>query len=396
MRGGPRGTLAALVAAAALMASCGGQAPEATSTKSPITLGGSISETGNFSADAIYQLRGIELAVAQINQKGGVLGRQLTFKYYDDKSDAGTAVRLYERLVTVDKVDFLLGPYSSGITQAVASIPNKYGIVSIDAAASLPTIFQAPNQYNFSDIATSDTYIDQVLPIAKAHGFTKVALLIFNSAYSLVCGSSRKAQAQQLGLDLVYENTYSLPIPNFSSQALGVKNSGAEVVLGCTYYPDAVGIAQALNQVGYKPQMFAETVGPAEAEFAKTLGPVANGIIFNTQWWPSLKYPGNSQFVQSFTAKYGIAPDYHAAAGYAAVQILATAIERAGSTDQSKVRAALLKGNIPTIQGTWKSNEYGLPIGIKNYLAQYQGGVAKLVYPPDVAEAALQIPYRGS
>ncbi|HZV51205.1 MAG TPA: amino acid ABC transporter substrate-binding protein [Candidatus Dormibacteraeota bacterium] len=392
------GALALAAVAGLVFAACGGTAaqPSGTGGGPPIALGGSISETGNLSADATYELQGIQLAVEQINSKGGVLGRRLTFKYYDDKSDAGTAVRLYQRLITQDKVNFLLGPYSSGITQAMASIPNKYQVVSVDAGASLPTIFKAPNKYNFSDVASSETYIEQVLPIAKQHGLNKVALLVFNSAFSLACGAARKQQAQQLGMNIVYENTYSLPVPDFSSQALGIKNAGAEVIIGCTYYPDAIGIAQALNRVGYKPTMFAETVGPPEAGFVKTLGPIANGIITNTQWWPSLHTPGNSQFVSSFKSKYGIDPDYHAASGYAAVQILAEGIRRAGAIDQNKVRAALLKGNIPTVQGTWNCDQYGLPVGIKNYLAQYQGGVMKLVYPENVAEAPIQIPYTGA
>lgn len=392
------GTLALAAVAGLVLAACGGTSsqPSGSSGGPPIALGGSISETGNLSADGTYVLQGIQLAVAQINSKGGVLGRQLSFKYYDDKSDAGTAVRLYQRLITEDKVDFLLGPYSSGITQATASVPNKYQVVSVDAGASLPTIFQSPNKYNFSDVASSETYIDQVLPIAKQHGLNKVALLVFNSAFSLACGAARKQQAQQLGMDVVYENTYSLPVPDFSSQALGIKNAGAEVVVGCTYYPDAVGIAQSLNRLGYKPSVFAETVGPPEAGFEKTLGPAANGIITNTQWWPSLHTPGNSQFVSAFKSKFGIDPDYHAASGYAAVQILAEGIRRAGAINQSKVRDALLKGNISTVQGAWRCDKFGLPVGIKNYLAQYQGGVLKLVYPGNVAEASIQIPFTGA
>ncbi len=383
--------------AAIVSAACGGSSAQPSGSAGPaILLGGSTSETGNFSADASYQLKGTQLAIEQINAAGGVLNRKLDFKYYDDKSDAGTAVRLYERLITQDKVSFLLGPYSSGVTQAVASVPNKYQVVSVDSGASLPTIFQAPNKYNFSDVASSDSYIDQVLPIAKQHGFSKVALLIFNSAFSLACGAARKKQAQDLGLDVVYENTYSLPVPDFSPQALGIKNAGAQVVVGCTYFPDSVGIAQGLGRIGYKPQMLAETVGPPAAGFVKTLGPVANGIITNTQWWPSLSYPGNSKFVSDFKSKFSIDPDYHSASAYAAVQILVAGIKRAGSLDQAKVRDALLKGNIPTVQGTWACDQYGLPVGVKNYLAQYQNGSMKLVYPEKVAEAPIQIPYSGS
>ncbi|MGH7057663.1 MAG: ABC transporter substrate-binding protein, partial [Acetobacteraceae bacterium] len=101
-------------------------APTAARAASPIVIGATISETGPLSVDAEFQVKGMKLAIADANAHGGWLGRKLDLKLYDDKSSAGTADRLYERLITDDKVNLLIGPYSSGVTTGIAPLINKY------------------------------------------------------------------------------------------------------------------------------------------------------------------------------------------------------------------------------------------------------------------------------
>src|SRR6185437_10157479 len=107
----------------------------------PILIGATSSETGPFAADAEYNLNGMKLAVEEVNAKGGWLGRKLELKVYDDESKPGTAVRLYTRLITEDKADLLIVPYSSGITQAVAPLFIKRQYAVIEPEASIPTIY---------------------------------------------------------------------------------------------------------------------------------------------------------------------------------------------------------------------------------------------------------------
>src|SRR5215469_12832921 len=250
----------------------------------PILIGATASETGALAVDATYHLRGEQLAVEDINSHSGWLGRPVELKYYDDKSEPGTAIRLYTRLVTQDRVNFLVGPYSSGITQAVVPLVNKYKMATIEPGASLPDIYVSGNVWNFQGIPPSTGYLEGLLPLAKSHGAKKVAVLALKSAYSLACAKARVAQANALGMTIVYQTTYSLPQPDFSSIALAIKNADPDVVLACSYYPDSVGLTQGLDRVGFKPKFLAETIGPAEMEFSKTLGPLANRIISNTSW----------------------------------------------------------------------------------------------------------------
>ena len=140
-------------------------------------IGGSVLITGALAVDAAYHLHGIQQGIEDANAQGGWLGRKIELKYYDDKSDAGTAVRLYTKLITEDNVDLLIGPYSSGITQAVAPLINKYEKVMIEPEASVPDIYVPGNLWNVQGIAPSLGYLEGVLPLAKSYGAKTVAVL---------------------------------------------------------------------------------------------------------------------------------------------------------------------------------------------------------------------------
>ena len=383
--------------AGALALLCGGlvTAPAARAAP-PIVIGGTISETGPLAVDAGYQIKGVKLAVADANAAGGWLGRKLELKLYDDKSSAGVADRLYERLITDDRVDLLTGPYSSGVTTGIAPLINKYRMVTIEPGASDPSIYRSGNKWNLQGTASSLQYLDQLMPAAKQQGAQTVALLGLESAFTLACYHAREAQAKELGMKIVYQTTYSLPQPDFSSIALAIKHANPDVVIACTYYPDAVGITRALHQQGFAPKFLGETVGPVEAQYGKALGPLANRVLTNTGWWSNFQTPGNQGFIERYKAAYHEEPDYHAATGYAAIQALGAAVEATHSLDQTKIRDWLLAHTVETILGTFKVNEDGLSLGYVQDLLQIQDGVLKLVYPVTSAEAKLEFPYTGS
>lgn len=378
-----------LIAAVFLFAASAAQAEK------PIVIGASISETGPLAVDAAYHLRGIQLGVADANAHGGWLGRKLELKYYDDQSNPGTAVRLYTRLLTEDKVDMVIGPYSSGISQAVAPLVNKYEYVMPAPGASLPAIFNADNKWAFQLLPPATGYVEGMLPLVKSMGAKNVAILQLQLSFTLACGQARLDQAKQLGMPVVYTATYALPQPDFSSIALAIKNANPDAVILCSYYPDAVGIAQALQRIGYAPRFLAETIGPAEGEFIKAIGPVANGIISNTSWWPSLKTPGNAEFIAHYKAMFHEEPDYHVAATYSAVEVLGAAVKATKSLDQKKLQAWLMTHEVPTVQGPFKSGPTGLSEKFGQYMFQIQGDKRALIWPTNLAEGKVMVPYTG-
>ncbi|HUA77722.1 MAG TPA: ABC transporter substrate-binding protein, partial [Acetobacteraceae bacterium] len=260
-------------------------APLAAKAAPPIVIGTTISETGPLATDGAYQIKGIQAGIAAANANGGWLGRKIELKYYDDKSSTGTAVRLYERLITDDQVNLLIGPYSSLLGVAVAPLINKYKMATIEPGSSVPTIYTEGNQWNFQGTASSTRYLDELLPAAKEQGAETVAVIGLESAFTLACYHARVAQAEALGMKIVYQTTYSLPLPSFASIALAIRNAHPDVVAACTYYPDAVELTRSLHQQGFAPKYLAETVGPPEAAYLKAVGPLGNRVITNTGWW---------------------------------------------------------------------------------------------------------------
>lgn len=362
----------------------------------PIVIGATISETGTLAVDAEFQKKGLELGIADANANGGWLGRKLELKLYDDRSSASTADRLYERLITDDRVDLLIGPYSSGVTTGIAPLINKYKMAAIEPGASDPSIYGAGNSWNIEADGSAFEYLQHLMPAAKEQGAKTVALLGFDSAFTLACYHARQAQAKELGMKVVYQTTYSLPLPSFSSIALAVKHADPDVVIACSYYPDSVSFTRALHEQKFAPKYLGETVGPVEPQFIKALGPLSNRVFTNTGWWTTFKAPGIEKFVAGFEKMFHEMPDYHAAQAYAAVQVLGDAVEATKSLDQAKIRDWMLSHHPKSVQGTFAVTKTGLQVGYKQVMLQIQNGTWKVVYPPEDANGTLEAPYTGS
>lgn len=396
----PRKTAFVATAAASvamLIAACGsssGGSGGGGSGSGPITIGASVSLTGTYAGDGSYAKEGYEYAVAQINKSGGLLGRKVKLNILDDKSDPGTAVQLYTKLISQDNVDLLLGPYSSGISQAVIPLVDKFQKPTIFTEASSPTIFKN-SKYALQGQVSSFDYFNGLVDFAKQQGYKTIAMVQQNviATQEICAGAAR--EMKQAGIKVVYSGSYPMSATDFSSLVLGMKNAHPDMVLGCAYLPDSEGIAKEMNQQGLKPKLFAESIGPVEPQFKQSLGNVANGVITSTAWWPTLHTAGNAAFVSGYHQMFGHDPDYHAADAYAGAMVLAAAVKKAGSLDSGKLNQILHTSTFPTVLGTYKVNSSGQEQAFTSYLLQWQNGALKLVWPNKAAEAKPQFPYSG-
>jgi branched-chain amino acid transport system substrate-binding protein len=360
----------------------------------PIKVGLSISETGPFAATGEYQLKGYKLFVSQLNQRGGWLGRPVQLVVYDDQSNPGTAVLLYEKLISQDHVDLLVGPYSSGITQAALAVPEKHHMVMLDPGAAATDIYRGV-QWNFQAIERADRYLLPIADICKARNWKTVGLFVNStSPFTVAAANAFKRRAARDHLKVAFEQRYPGTTSDFSSTVLGAKSAGADCIVGATNTPDAIGLVREINRQGLKPKLLAETIGPVEKTFLTSLGSLVNGVIGTTQWWASLRTPGNRKFLVAYEKAYaGQLPDYHSALGYSAFQVLEAAIKKVRSLDQTKLRDTIRQLRVTTVAGIFKVDANGLQTGFKTYLMQWQGRNAWLVYPPNVAQRKIRLPY---
>jgi branched-chain amino acid transport system substrate-binding protein len=391
--------LAAAATAVVALGACGssddgsGGASGDAGGDGPLVIGMSASKTGPYAVDGLLSLNGTQAAVEEINANGGWLGRKLELKVIDDQSDATKAQQAYQKLITQDKVDFIIGPYAPDLAAAAGAVATRYQYVMLDPETALPIV--ADSKWAIQAEPSASQNMDGFPAVVKKAGYNSIAILGINNAYGDACVGGIKDEAQDAGLDVVYTTSYS-PDDNLASAAEAVKARKADAVASCSFFSDGVSITRALNQAGYAPKMFGLTIAPSEEKYAASVGKLADRVISNTSWAASFETEGNKAFIDRYTKMFGEPPDYHGANNYAAVQALGAAVEQTKSTDQQKILDALYANTYKTVLGTFKLAPNAVTTGYEEYLYQLQDGKQKLIHPPDVAEAEVQTPYSGS
>ena len=361
--------------------------------QSPIKIGASLSLTGTYAAPAQNQQRGYQLCAKQVNEAGGVVGRKLEFVLYDDQSQPATAVRLYERLVTQDKVDLLLGPYSSPVTEAVASINEKYKMPMVAPLAAATSIFKKGRRYIFMIQSPAEVYLEGVVEIAARKGLKTMALINEDTLFPKATVQGTLELAKKKGLQVVFVEAYPKGHTDFSGILTKVKAANPDVLGASTYFDDAVAITRQMKELNVNPKMYAVTVGGDLPKFYELLGKNAEFVYGASQWEPELPYPGAAEFAEAYRKEFpGADLSYHSAGGYGGCQILVEAIRRAGSLNGEKIRAEILTLETNTINGPFKVDADGFQLAHKMVLFQWQDGKKAIVWPDELALGPVRFP----
>ena len=388
-------TLTALLAAEARAQATPGASPTAASPEGdPIRIGASVSTTGTNGRTGLYQQEAYLLWEAQKNASGGLLGRPVEMVIYDDQSDPTTGSRLYERLITEDEVDLILGPYASGVTLAAAQITERYGYPMLVAGASAGEIWDSGLQYVFGVYSIAQDYFrDIVLNIAPAQGYSTAAVIYEDAVFPLSTGQGAVAHCAEAGIEVVLEEAYPQRATDVSSVLTRIRDAGPDILIGGSYLPDSVLIMRQAKELGVNAQLFAFSVGAAQPEFIETLADDANYVLGPSMWEAEVETEGNQEFFDAYMEMWGREPDYHAATGYAGCQILERAVTDAGDLDLEALREQLLGLTMPTIlPGEYSVDETGRQIGHIPLTVQWQEGQKVLVAPEDLSNGELQLP----
>ncbi|WP_213774817.1 amino acid ABC transporter substrate-binding protein [Bradyrhizobium sp. dw_78] len=386
--------LQAIIRRICTIAILGCLSPALAQAEAPIKIGLAISETGPSSPPSLFELRGYELAIQEINQAGGILHRPLELVKYDDQGNPSTAAQLYQKLLTSDRVDLMLSPYSADLTAAVAPIVNRAGRVMLTVTSASDS-YDGRYSYIVQGITPAARIMLPLLDLAKSKGYKTLSILSLNNRLGAEASKALTAEAEAAGMKVLFHETYSPITTDFSALALKAGEPKPDMILGTTYLADSQGILRALKAQNVTAKMIGFSIGPIEPEFYKGLGGVAEDIFVPTSYFPTLKTNGNEEFVKNFRAKYDLDPTYHAAVAYAAVKTYAAAIERVGKIDQDAINKALHDIELDTVVGHFKVNANGAQIGYSAYLLQWQKGKQVLVWPAAEADADPILPHPG-
>ncbi len=366
--------------------------------------------SGKFERESTMQLRGILLWAKWVNETGGIKVGGKTYYvrivYYDDQSRKDLVQQLYEKLITQDKVDFLISPYSSGLSMAAVPIAEKYGVPIIVVGAASDAIFtKLKPRCAFQIYTPASKYLTSSLDLVKKYlPNAKVYILYEDSPFAAVAAEAAKKYAEQLGLKVVGFEKYPRDVKDFTAVLERVRASGATVLIGGGHYRDGLLLAKQIRELGLDDQLkFVSLLVAVDLpSFYTDLGDYANGFAGPSQWEPQVRYtpelakklgiewigPTSDEFVKMFRQEYGVDPDYHAAGGFAAGLFLQAAIEAAGSIDRQAVCQAAKHLHIMTFFGELKVNpENGLQEAHKMVVVQWQKGEKKIIWPESVANA---------
>jgi branched-chain amino acid transport system substrate-binding protein len=352
--------------------------------------------TGKFKDFGEEQLRGLQMWVHDINARGALLGKNVELVHYDDYSEADRSALLYRQLIENDKVDLLVGPYSSGTTLAASTIAEQHNFPMVASAASAEQIWQRGYKNIFGIDVPAANYMNIAIAVAQENGAKTFDLISSEGDFSQDVANGVRREIASRGLTLLMDEVYQLDQTDFSALAKKLHNSKGDVLLGATYLHDSVAIRKAIMAHGGTPRvkkdMVALTVGPALRAFGDEFGPAAEGIVGVVQWLRSVHKPGAQDFAYRYRLKYGHNPGVHAAIGYSAGQVLEAAVRLAGSIDKDAVREQLKTMTFHSLFGQYKVDETGRQIGKRNFLLQWQDDRRRLVAPSDVAERKLIYP----
>lgn len=359
-----------------------------------VIVGASVALTGKYARTGQEQLQGFQMWVEEVNARGGLLGRKVTLKYYDDESKPETGAKLYEKLITDDKVDLLIGPYSSDVTLTASTVAEKHGMPMVSSGASSNEIWERGYKNTFGLYTLADIYMDKIIEYGKAKGLKKIALVYENTSFPRDVAKGVRNKAKALGMQIVFDEEYGKASTDFTSMIVKIKAKKPDMVIGGSYLPDSTAFVRQAKENRLYAKIFAFAVGPGLPDFGKNLGLDAEGVMGNTQWEPTLAILGVKEFAAKYKAKHGHEPGYHAGGGYGAGQVLEAAVKKAGSFDRDKLRQALFDLDTVTAFGNFKVDKTGKQIGKPAYAVQWLNGERHVVLPASAATQKVVYPFK--
>ena len=373
----------------------------------PIRIGASLSQSGAYAVLSQNQVgRGYRLCLKHVNDEGGVLGRKLELVVEDDQSQPATAARIYEKLITQDKVDLVLGPYGSPMTATVADVTEKHRMPLVAPGTATTSLFKQGRKFIFMVNPPGEVFLEGLIDMAAKRGLKTVAVIHEDTLFATTSARGAVDLAKKRGLEIVLVQAYPKGTTDFTAILTKVRAANPDVLAAGTYLDDAVAITRQLKDLNVNPRMYGVTIGGALPEFYKRLQRTAEFVYANSQWEPELvrlragglipvarQYPGAREFVEAHDREY---PDadlaYHTAMGYGGCQVLIEAVKRAGSLDREKIRNAILKLDFNTVYGPFKVDADGLQIAHKMLILQWQDGKKVIVWPDELAPGKPRFP----
>ena len=367
------------------VAACGSSSSSGGAGKGPITIGASLSLSGDFAADGQAFERGYELWAADQNRKGGLLGRKIKLQIISDSSSASQVVSNYEKLIGSNKDPLVFGPFSTLLTVPSARIAARYGYTFAEGAGGGPSVFGAGlhNVFDVTAPVKDDlvTFAQWVASLPASQRPKTAAYATVNDPFTQPQIPVAEKILQAAGVRTVLSKVFPAEVTDYTPIASQVASTHADlVVLGSVDVPTVSAFTHAFVQQHYNPKGFVATAGPDQgAQFVKAVGAGnENGIFVPNGWFGGFRKADSEAMVKEYTAKYGgTASEVNAdvAEAYSVGQVMTQAVDATHSLSNTKITAYLHSGKaFDSVQGPVKFNTLGENTAQKTLTFQWQNG----------------------
>jgi branched-chain amino acid transport system substrate-binding protein len=400
--------LALLAAAVLAGAGCGGDDDDGgggggTASGEPIKIGASLPLTGEFSEPGKAAKQGYEVWEATVNDGGGLIdGRPVQMVIKDDQSNQNTIVSDYNALISQDKVDLLLGTFSSLLNLPASTVAERNRMLYVEPAGGAPELFDRGFKYLFfAQQATADkqgeVWANWVTDLPADQRPKTAAYPTLDDPFAQPTSEGIEEIFKAAGINTVYRETYTIDNPNLDGIANAIKSRNPDVVVNGATFEDGVGMVRALRKAGFTPKMLYQTTAPSLGDqYAKAIGKqTTEGIFYAVSHSKEAKTPGNEEFVAKYQEMFGgteVPED--AADAYATAQVLQAAVKAVGTIERNRqleLADWLRENEVDTILGPLSWDELGRPEG-EFLVGQWQNGVPEIVLPEEAATSDEIIP----
>lgn len=356
----------------------------------PLRIGFSMARTGMLANATPSQSNTYELWKEQVNARGGMdVGgqkRKVEFVTYDDQSKPEQAVRIYEKLITDDKVDLLLAPWGTPFQIAIAPVLEKFKFPMIgNTAASVALRQVKPGYIWFPTSAIPDRIGVELTAMLKANNVKSAVVLSNVLPFTKEIKNFLEPELKKAGIEIKLSSEYPPDIKDMTSILTQVKQANPDAVLALAYPGDSVLYAKQAKELGIASPLQFVAIGPSDAFFAKAVGASsAEGVVTIAHWTPRPEWKGSQAFYDAYVKKFGEDPDYlNSALAWMSLEILETAVARSG-LDKNKIREVVSKETFDTINGKVRFE------GVQNAITptafvQTQKGKLQIVWPKSIA-----------
>ena len=384
----------------------------------PIRIGYSMSLSGGLAGNGRAALAAHQIWAADVNAKGGLLGRPVQLVFYDDQTNGGQVPGIYTKLLDVDKVDLVTSPYATAmIAPAMPVVMQRNMCFVAILGAGVNTAFKYDRHFNMNVVGDNmkETYAKGYLDVAAtlSPAPRSIAILAVDNDFAQRAAESARFLARERNIRVVYDRSYPPTTVDFTPTMRAIQAAKPDLIYIASYPPDSNGIFRATSELRISAMMFGGgMVGPQLATFQAQLGPILNNLvnwdIYSPE--PTMNFPGVAAFLTKYREvaareQTDVLGNYIPPFAYAQMQVIEQAVTRVGKIDQAALAVDMHRSEFDTIVGPVRFAASGEWAQERNLLVQFQGitdgnleryksaGAKVILYPPALKSGTVRSPY---